>query len=1068
MTSFSVNHETGCRKQGILCLLALTVAGVAGNYLKFQIFFNIDFIFGSIFAMLALQFFGIGRGIIVSLISSSYLFFSWGHPYAIIILTAEVAVVGWLTGRRNMGLVLADTLYWICIGIPMVYLFYHLAMHSPASATTFVITKQTVNGITNALVARLIFTLYALRFRTTLVSYREIVYNLLAIFVLFPALVMLAVGSRTDFNETDRHIRNTLLRESRLVAQRTETWVANRKTAIVNLAEMAASRTARQMQPHLEQAKRADDNFKRIGLHDREATIIAYFTLLDDGPDIIGKNFADRPFIPALRQNLKPMLSEVVLDKVGAPVPMVAMLAPVVIQGTYGGYVTGILSLEQIRKYLDKSTEEYSAFYTLLDKNGSVIMTNRSDQKVLAPFVRSKGTVTRLDDRIGQWVPIAPPNSPISERWKESFYIAESTIGDLAEWKLILEQPVAPFQKMLYDNYTRKLSLLFLILLGALALAELLSRRSMNTLEKLRLITRDLPARQASGTPIDWPESSIQEADALICNFKEMSASILQHVAKLKQANDSLEQRTLQVEQMAGEQRFILNSMPIGVLFLKGRKVLMANPAFDLTFGYGVGTTKGMDTSVFYPDNETYERVGKEAYATIVGGGTYSVDLMLKKQNGSLIWSNIAGRAVNPEKTENGSIWMIQDITKRKQAEQYLLESNQLLMDAREQAESANRAKSDFLSRMSHELRTPMNAIIGFTQLLEEDPIHQLSEDQRDSISEISKAGAHLLELINEVLDLARIESGHLVLSPEPLEPEEIFRECLSLFMPLAEQQGITMAVSVPDGVRIRADRLKLRQVLFNLISNGIKYNREGGSVDIDCDVLPESLVRIRVRDTGPGIEPEFLPRMFQAFERAAAVDGLIEGTGIGLVLAKRLTEAMGGTIGFETTLGSGSLFWIDLPQAGQMEEIEASPSAPTVPLSVPSARERRVLYIEDNPANMRLVKKIISGLGGVGLLMAESAEAGMELVTTGQPHLILMDINLPGMDGFEALARLRKNPATRYIPVVAITASAMPDQVTRIKEAGFDECLTKPINLQRFVAVVNSLLENPAQGERK
>ena len=534
---------------------------------------------------------------------------------------------------------------------------------------------------------------------------------------------------------------------------------------------------------------------------------------------------------------------------------------------------------------------------------------------------------------------------------------------------------------------------------------------------------------------------------------------LLVHQIELEQ---QLEKRTAEVAQLANEQRFIFSTMPIGASFLKDRKVQVANPAFDLIFGYEIGTTKDMDTSEFYSDHETYEHVGKEAYEAIAGGGIFSVESVMKKKDGSLVWCSIVGQAVNEGAPEDGSIWMIQNVTDRKLAEQMLLESNRQLKEARDVAESASRAKSEFLSRMSHELRTPMNAIIGFTQLLEDSPVHPLSEDQRDSLHEISTASAHLLGLINEVLDLARIESGRLLLSLESLEPGELCRECVRLLTPLAEERGITMVVNVPSSFRIHADRVRLRQVLLNLISNGIKYNLVGGTVEVGCTVQSENILRIWVRDTGPGIDQEFLPRLFQPFERAAAVDGLIEGTGIGLTLAKRLTVAMGGTIGVETSLGNGSLFWIELPQAGRMEEMEASPDAPTVPLTVSAARKRQVLYIEDNPANMRLVKKIISGLGGVTLLMAESAEAGLELVKTCRPHLILMDINLPGMDGFQALDRLRRNPETRDIPVVAVTASAMSDQVKRVKNAGFDDFLTKPINLQRFIAVVDALLERP------
>ncbi len=334
MTSTPSTASSAPDKFSIPLFLALIAAGLAGNYFKFPIFLNVDFLFGSIFAMLALQFFGLGRGILAAAIIAGYTYILWNHPYAIIIMTAEVAVVGWLMGRRKMGMVLADTLYWLIIGMPLVYLFYHVVMHLPSSNSSIVIVKHAINGIANALVARLIFTGYTLRSRSSLMSYREIVYNLLAFFVLCPALIMLAVESRTDFNETDRHIRASLIQNSQRADQRLETWVENRESAIFNLAEMAASRSPQQMQPFLELAKRSDVNFKRIGLLDREATTTAFYPLVDElGQGNIGINFADRPFIPKLKRTLKPMLSEVYVGRIGTPRPVVSLLAPVVIRG---------------------------------------------------------------------------------------------------------------------------------------------------------------------------------------------------------------------------------------------------------------------------------------------------------------------------------------------------------------------------------------------------------------------------------------------------------------------------------------------------------------------------------------------------------------------------------------------------------------------------------------------------------------------------------------------------------------------------------------------------------------
>jgi len=501
-------------KYSILLLITLIAAGLAGNYFKYPIFLNIDFLFGSIFAMLALQFLGLGRGILAAATIAGYTYVLWNHPYAIIIMTAEVAVVGWLMTRRKITMVVADTIYWLFLGMPLVYLFYHLAMQVPPSNTYIVMTKQAMNGIANALAARLIFTVVMFRSRSQLISLREIISNLFVLFIMLQSLVMLATTSRTDFAETDRHIRNNLKYTSQRLDHYVATWLNNRKITIVNLAETAATRSPQQMQPYLELTKKSNVSFPRVGLLDSSATVTAYAPLADEtGKSNIGISAADRPYLSQLKQSLKPMLSEVVMGRVGTPKPRVFMLAPVLIRGEYSGYVVGVMDLEQIREQLDKSLSENATLYTLLDKNGKIIMTNRTDQKVMTPIERGKGSLNRLDKDVSQWIPTLPPNTPISERWKKSFYVAETSLGDLAEWKLILEQPVAPFQKKLYDSYTNKLMLLFLILLCVMALAEFLSRKAVMTLEQLSLLTKDLPDKLSPGAEgIVWPESNIKES----------------------------------------------------------------------------------------------------------------------------------------------------------------------------------------------------------------------------------------------------------------------------------------------------------------------------------------------------------------------------------------------------------------------------------------------------------------------------------------------------------------------------------------------------------------------------
>ncbi|MFZ3082121.1 diguanylate cyclase domain-containing protein [Rhodoferax ferrireducens] len=570
----------------LLLFVLLVAAGLAGNYFSFPVFLNIDFLFGSVFAMLALQYFGLGWGTLAAALIGSYTYFLWNHPYAIIILGAEALWVGVLMTRRRVGMVLADTLFWLLVGMPLVFFFYRLVMHVPLSSVTFIMTKQAINGMANALLARLIITGLVLGFRSSQTSFREIIYTLLTAFVLFPGLIMLAIGSRADFAETDHRIRASLLQDSARLDHYVNTWVINRKSVVLKLAEMASVKMPQQMQAHLEQAQKSDSNFLRLGLMDREATSTAYYPLLDDlGQSTIGNNFADRPFIPDLKRTLQPMVSEVLMDRIGVAKPMIAARAPVIMEGKYGGYVTGILSLAQIREQLDSSTMGHAVLYTLLDKNNQVIMSNRSDQTVMKPFTRSAGTLSQLDAGISQWVPSVAANTPISDRWQESVYVVQTAVGDLAEWTLVLEQPVAPFQKTLYKNYSDKLTLLFVILLAALALVEVLSRQVMGTLDVLGALTRNLPFRvAASDNDIAWPETAIKETNDLIGNFREMSSLLKAQFDEIQEVNETLEQRvadqTAELKASELHLQTIIENEPDCIKIIDGQgRLLHMNPA---------------------------------------------------------------------------------------------------------------------------------------------------------------------------------------------------------------------------------------------------------------------------------------------------------------------------------------------------------------------------------------------------------------------------------------------------------------------------------------------------------
>ena len=325
--------------------ILLVIAGMLGNHLKFPLFLSIDFIFGSIFAMLAVQMFSLRLSVLAGALIASYTVVLWNHPYFLLIATAEVAIVGVLFHRYRIGLVLADALFWLVVGMPVAYLTYHGVMDVPLGSTTLVMSKSAINGITNALVARLFYTLIVVRFGSAQVEYRDLTFNLLAVFALLPALGIVVVDGRDAFATTDENIRAELLSDTQRLSKKVDIWLQNRATPITVLATMAASHTPEQMQPSMEQSRTSDINLLRIALINKDAKSVALSPQVDEfGHTNLGKDFSDRPYIPTLKQTLKPVVSEVVLTKVGRPTPSVILAAPVVIGGDYAGYVAGVLS----------------------------------------------------------------------------------------------------------------------------------------------------------------------------------------------------------------------------------------------------------------------------------------------------------------------------------------------------------------------------------------------------------------------------------------------------------------------------------------------------------------------------------------------------------------------------------------------------------------------------------------------------------------------------------------------------------------------------------------------------
>ncbi len=438
------------------------------------------------------------------------------------------------------------------------------------------------------------------------------------------------------------------------------------------------------------------------------------------------------------------------------------------------------------------------------------------------------------------------------------------------------------------------------------------------------------------------------------------------------------------------------------------------------------------------------------------------VEYRIRAKDGSYRWIRARGKGLL---TADGKPWRMSgtniDITAIKEAEEKVLRAKEL-------AENANRAKSDFLSSMSHELRTPLNSILGFAQLFDYDD--NLSSDQRENIREIRKAGNHLLQLINDVLDLSKIEAGEVGFSLEPVFPVRVVEECMALVKPLAASHRVTLRFLPNDGanVYVLADAMRLKQILLNLLSNAIKYNLESGYVEVSLNAKDNGRLAIAVEDSGRGISPSDIKKMYEPFNRLGAERTNIEGTGVGLLITRRLIEMMGGQLECESVEGVGSMFTVllsiaedrDVQTKSQFKHLDVQgESAVDLSLSTP----KNILYIEDNRSNIRAMEQFCARFDYLTLEVAEEPFLGLYKARSGNPDLIVMDINLPGMDGFDALSVLQKDTSTQHVPVVALSANALSQDVDRGVRAGFYAYLTKPLEVSKLIRVLNTLWVEPS-----
>jgi PAS domain S-box-containing protein len=478
--------------------------------------------------------------------------------------------------------------------------------------------------------------------------------------------------------------------------------------------------------------------------------------------------------------------------------------------------------------------------------------------------------------------------------------------------------------------------------------------------------------------------------------------------------------------------------------------VLDVSPGTDRIYGVSNVERRGKNSlNIVWPEDR--DCVATELRRLFRGedGALTNYRFRAQHVDGRMLTLETRGRLIRDEAGRDArAVLVSRDVTEAVAGEAVLKES-------KEAAERANAAKSDFMSRMSHELRTPLNSVLGFAQILE---MELTSPDELEMVGFIHNSGKYLLELINEVLDISRIEAGHISVLIEPIVLQDLERECIELVKPQANELGITIFSQSDYDFQVLGDQQRLKQVLLNLLSNAIKYNRPNGSVTISCAPKPRSRVRLSVCDTGPGISPDLIDRLFTPFDRLDADGSGIEGTGLGLALSKGLIDAIGGTMGVESNVGSGSTFWIELPNV-KSPKASVARTTQSLELKATYAAASTVLYIEDDVANVQLVERLLLQRPNINLITSLLGGRGVDLAQRHRPDLILLDVHLTDLHGFEVLERLQGDSRTVDIPVVVLSADATTWQRRRFRNAGVYDYLSKPLDLQQLLDVIDQYL---------
>lgn len=911
----------------VVIALLLGIAGFLGNWLNLPIFFNVDFLFGSFFVMLAVARYGVAAALIAGVIAGSCSFLLWNHPWAIIIFTAEVLFVSLLNRRHPGKLVILDTLYWLCLGMPLVWLFYRVVMGMGAEATVLVALKQSINGIFNALLATIC--IYCIQLakpsragKKQLIPLSQLIFTAMVAVSIVPSFVSLVREVRGELLAMEKDVLrrvNSIADSSRDILN---VWISSNQQSVVSLARLVGDPNTApfaDMQRHTEALKMANPVLLRLMVANRRATSVAFAPLVDaTGKSTLGIDYSDRLFITELQRLRKPLVSDLEMARVGPPVPRLAFVAPVIKQGGYLGFCAGIVNLDRLAEQLAILAKNRFADITVLDRNGRVVVSSSGRWQPMEQFGRpAGGEVRSVADSCYYWIPEPRKMASMMQRWQGSLFAKEMKLSDELPWTIVTEGSLTPYLNRLNQNAINSLLLLWEQIILTLVASYLISRGFVVSLQRLETISSELPQTIATNTNLSWPETGIGELSNLVGNFRLMTASLADYIHRLQNLNDELEMRveirTSELRKSEERYRTIVSTANEGIWMVnQDFTVTMVNQQLAELLGYRSEEMIGRPLAYFIPRHELPDHALR--MQNRIQGEAERYERCMTKKDGTEVWFLISSTPViDAEKRFQGSFAMCTDITERIQAKKALQDLNadleQRVSARTADLERLNRELESFCYTVSHEMRAPIARLEGFSRIIAEAVANADHDNLVHYAQRIIAASERQRMVVDSLLTMNRL--GRTEFTPEPVDLSAIAREIAAELVGGAERPGLRILIG--DGIVVRGDRYMLSICVRNLLGNAFKYTTDTpeATVEFGVEIREDRPVHF-VRDNGAGFDMEFVHKLFQPFSRLHS-DDEFPGNGIGLAIVQRIIERHGGDIWAEAVPGEGATFFFTI-----------------------------------------------------------------------------------------------------------------------------------------------------------